>query len=107
MGPWIEPALWLLARMRRLRGSALDPFGRAEVRRLERDLVGWYLGLLDRGLEALRPETAPAVAELLSLPDGIRGYEGLKLESARRTRERAETLLKDLGGASRPLAAAS
>ena len=107
LGRWIEPALWLLARMRRLRGGALDPFGRAEVRRLERDLVGWYLGLLDRGLEELRPETGPAVVELLALPDGIRGYEGLKLESARRARERAETLLKDLGGASRPLAAAS
>jgi indolepyruvate ferredoxin oxidoreductase len=96
LGRWIEPALWLLARARGLRGTALDPFGGAEVRRLERRLVGWYGGATERALAALTPENHARVVELAALPDGIRGYEGLKLESARRAMARAEALLGEL-----------
>ena len=37
LGRWFVPAFRMLYRMRRLRGRWLDPFGRAEVRRVERD----------------------------------------------------------------------
>jgi len=107
LGRWIEPVLWLLARMRRLRGTALDPFGRAEVRRLERRLVEWYPGVIARGLAGLRPENQARVVELAGLPDHIRGYEKLKLDGAHAAMERAEVLLRDLGGGARPLSAAS
>ena len=35
-GPWLMPVLKLLARAKGLRGTAFDPFGRTEERRLER-----------------------------------------------------------------------
>jgi indolepyruvate ferredoxin oxidoreductase len=107
LGRWIEPALWALARMRRLRGTALDPFGRAEVRRLERQLVGWYGAVVDRALRELRPESHAQVVELAALPSRIRGYEQVKLDAARAAMERAEVLLRELGARARQLSAAS
>src|SRR5690606_23877077 len=42
LGPWFAPSLEALARAKRLRGTPADPFGRAEVRRVERSLVKEY-----------------------------------------------------------------
>src|SRR6185436_278511 len=39
---WAGPAVRLLAKGKRLRGTPLDPFGYAEVRRIERQLPGEY-----------------------------------------------------------------
>ena len=36
VGEWAEPGIRLLAKGKRLRGTRFDPFGRAEVRRIER-----------------------------------------------------------------------
>ncbi len=107
LGRWIEPALWALARMRRLRGTALDPFGRAEVRRLERQLVDWYAGVVDRALEQLRPENHAQVVEVAALPARIRGYERVKVDGARAAMLRAEVLLGELGAKARALSVAS
>jgi len=68
------------------------------VRRLERDLPGWYAGLWGQALPYLEAGTQDRVAELLSLPDEIRGYEELKLTSAGRARARAEEILRELRG---------
>ena len=43
LGAWFLPVLRLLRHGRRLRGTALDPFGYAHVRRVERSLPGEYL----------------------------------------------------------------
>ncbi len=42
LGSWFKPSFRALRRMRRLRGTPLDPFGRAEVRRVERELIAEY-----------------------------------------------------------------
>ena len=44
-------------RMRRLRGTRLDPFGRAEVRRVERELIGEYEELVGEALALARART--------------------------------------------------
>ena len=41
-GPWMRSAFGVLARLKGLRGSALDLFGRTEERRTERALIGEY-----------------------------------------------------------------
>ena len=46
-GPWMLRAFRLLARLKRLRGTALDPFGRSAERRMERQLLRDYETLLD------------------------------------------------------------
>ena len=53
LGPWFRPAFATLVAMRRLRGTALDPFGRTEVRREERALLAEYRDAITRLAEAL------------------------------------------------------
>jgi indolepyruvate ferredoxin oxidoreductase len=90
------PAFRALRAARRLRGTALDPFGRAEVRRVERALVPEYQALVRSALEHLDPRNADAVAEIAALPDVVRGYEGIKLRNVAVFREKAAAALADL-----------
>ena len=46
-GPWMMSAFRVLAKMRGLRGTALDVFGRTAERRMERALPGEYETLVD------------------------------------------------------------
>jgi indolepyruvate ferredoxin oxidoreductase len=53
LGPWAKPLLQLVASFRGLRGTVYDPFGYMASRRLERELVGWYRGMVDGLLAGL------------------------------------------------------
>src|SRR5262249_43806766 len=55
LGAWFTPAFRALSAMKRLRGTALDVFGYAPVRREERRLVEEYRGLIETTLERLGP----------------------------------------------------
>ncbi|NBE99790.1 indolepyruvate ferredoxin oxidoreductase family protein [Nonomuraea sp. KC401] len=79
-----------------LRGTALDLFGQAKVRRVERELVTEYRDLVRAALTRLTPGTAAAVTEIAGLPDLIRGYEDIKLARVAEFRERARTALARL-----------
>jgi indolepyruvate ferredoxin oxidoreductase len=87
LGPWSDPMFRVLAKGRRLRGTKLDPFGVARVRRTERRLPGEYLEALHAALLHLRADNLLAVVELADLPDLVRGYEDLKLERVGRFRD--------------------
>ncbi|HST39872.1 MAG TPA: indolepyruvate ferredoxin oxidoreductase family protein, partial [Conexibacter sp.] len=92
LGRWFLPALRLLAHGRRLRGTPLDPFGRAEVRRVERALPDEYLALVDGALARLTPATLALALEAAELPELVRGYEEIKLRGVTRFRARAQEL---------------
>jgi indolepyruvate ferredoxin oxidoreductase len=80
------PSFAALRAMKRLRGTFADPFGHAELRKIERAMIGEYeqaLDALTSGLTAVNHAEAVAIA---SLPDQVRGYEHLKLERAARYR---------------------
>jgi len=96
LGSWFVPAFRTLYRMRRLRGRWLDPFGRAEVRRVERTLITEYEALVDEALSLLTAKTHATALELLELPDVIRGYEEIKLRNVVLFRKRADAILKRL-----------
>ena len=91
-GKWFDGAFRALVAMRSLRGTALDPFGRAHVRRVERQLPGEYRALIDKALIDLSPETCERAVKLASLPDLIRGYEDIKLRNVERFREEVRAL---------------
>jgi Indolepyruvate ferredoxin oxidoreductase, alpha and beta subunits len=93
LGTWFRPAFQTLYALRRLRGTALDPFGRAEVRRVERALPGEYMQQIEATLRRLSPATHDAAVALAELPDQIRGYEQIKLDNVKRYREAAAALL--------------
>jgi indolepyruvate ferredoxin oxidoreductase len=92
-GPWFRPALGALRAMRRLRGTPLDVFGYATLRREERALVAWYRALVAEGLDGAGADGHARAIELARLPDTIRGYEDIKLRSIAAARGRAAALL--------------
>ncbi len=104
------PLFRTLRATRRLRGTPLDPFGRAEVRRVERALPEEYRALVDRALARLTPVTHATVARIADLPDVVRGYEDVKLRNVEAFREQAARLEDELargaqsGGFSLPIA---
>jgi len=92
LGRWFDGAFRALARMKSLRGTALDPFGHAAVRRVERALPGEYRALIDGVLAGLSPVGYETAVALAKLPDMIRGYEDIKLRNVARFREEARKL---------------
>jgi indolepyruvate ferredoxin oxidoreductase len=77
-GPWLFPAFRLLAKMRFLRGTALDPFGYSVERRTERKLVEDYKAMLDEVLAKLAPENHHLAVGLAAIPEKIRGFGHVK-----------------------------
>jgi indolepyruvate ferredoxin oxidoreductase len=82
--------------MKGLRGTAFDVFGYAEVRRLERTLIGEYRQLLETVLVRLSPVTHDAAVTIAELPDEVRGYEQIKIDNVARFREKAKQLIAQL-----------
>jgi indolepyruvate ferredoxin oxidoreductase len=82
-GPKSHGSLRTLARMKRLRGTAADPFGRAHVRKVERELRDHYRTLVAglAGELAGGPSTYERAVRIAGLPDAIRGYENVKLRN--------------------------
>jgi len=93
LGAWVFPLLGLLARLRFLRGTPFDPFGRTAHRRLERALVAEYEATLEELLAGLRPGNRALAAEIAALPEHIRGYDSVKERSVEEVRARCEELL--------------
>jgi indolepyruvate ferredoxin oxidoreductase len=95
-GASATPLFRVLRAGRRLRGTGLDPFGRAAVRRTERALIGEYRSLVATALSRLDPATAATVLEIAQLPELVRGYEEIKLAGVARMRTRATELIEAL-----------
>jgi indolepyruvate ferredoxin oxidoreductase len=77
-GPWVLPAFRFLAKLKRLRGTPFDPFGRTLERRTERKLIADYEGMLDEVLGALTPDTHAIAVGLAAMPEKIRGFGHIK-----------------------------
>ncbi len=68
----------MLAKLKRLRGGAFDPFGHSEERRAERRLLADYEADLQRLTAELTPARAALAAEIAALPQSIRGFGHIK-----------------------------
>ena len=77
-GPWVLPLLRLLARMKGLRGTAFDPFGRTVERRAERALIARYEAAMDQCMAALAPKNQDQINDILSAVAAIRGFGPVK-----------------------------
>ncbi len=86
IGSWAEPAVHLLARGKRMRGTSLAPFRWPEVRRVERQLAAQYVEAIDRVLGRLSIDNLAAAVDIAELPDLVRGYERIKLANVARYR---------------------
>jgi indolepyruvate ferredoxin oxidoreductase len=95
-GPWMMRAFGLLARLRVLRGTRLDPFGYLAERRMERRLITDYESLLERLLPKLEGANSALISEIAALPLSIRGFGHVKERNLERTLARQEELLARL-----------
>jgi indolepyruvate ferredoxin oxidoreductase len=77
-GGWMLHAFRLLARLKFLRGTALDPFGRTAERKAERRLIEDYVVMIEQRTSGLRGEQIPLLAKLARVPEIIRGYGHIK-----------------------------
>ena len=92
-GPWMRNAFTLLAKLKGLRGTALDPFGRSEERKTERALIGEYRAAIDEVLGALTRERLALAVEIARLPEDIRGYGHVKERQLKAARVKWQGLM--------------
>ncbi|CUH88951.1 2-oxoacid ferredoxin oxidoreductase [Phaeobacter sp. CECT 5382] len=95
-GPWLRPALSLLTRGKRLRGTPLNLFGYHEEARLHRSLLAWYEAALRTVANSYNGEKHRACLDILTAPMEIRGYGPVRQDAAHKHRAAAERLLKQL-----------
>jgi indolepyruvate ferredoxin oxidoreductase len=96
LGPAFRPMLVLLSRLRVLRGTVFDVFGRMPHRKKERALIGWYRELIEQVMRNLTPENLTQALGIAALPDQIRGYEDIKEQSIERVQQEAAEKLAQM-----------
>ena len=80
-GGWMLSAFGLLAKFKFLRGTTFDPFGYLTHRLEERKLIAGYKAMIDSLLPELQSENIETAVECARLPDQVRGYGVVKMES--------------------------
>jgi len=92
-GSWMLPLFGILAKLKGLRGTAFDIFGRTDERRMERALIAEYESMAETLLRGLTRDNHALAIEIASIPESIRGYGHIKTKSVAAARTRSEELM--------------
>ena len=99
-GPAMLTAFKVLARLKGLRGTPLDIFGRTEERRQERALITEYRASIEEGLSVLasgsHKERYQQALDLARIPEQIRGFGHVKDRSLKAARQNWQVQLARL-----------
>jgi indolepyruvate ferredoxin oxidoreductase len=93
-GPGMATAFRLLAKLRGLRGTPLDVFGRTEERRTERALIGEYRTSVEQLLAGLDAGNHALALEIAAVPEQIKGYGHVKERNLAAARARWAALVQ-------------
>ena len=93
-GPGMEKWFHRLAKLKGLRGTMFDVFGRTEERKRERALIKEYRVLAEKVIADLTPENHAFGVALLSVPEQIRGYGHVKLRHIDQAKAEEQRLLQ-------------
>ena len=106
-GPWMITVFRFLAKLRFLRGTPFDVFGRSEERRSERRLISEYEAVVDEIVSSLSPANYQTAIDLAALPLEIRGFGHVKQANLVGAKAKESALLARFrsGMAAHPLAA--
>jgi indolepyruvate ferredoxin oxidoreductase len=77
-GPWMLTAFKLLAKLKGLRGTAFDVFGKTEERKMERALIAEYRTSIEKLLPSLNASNASTAIEIARIPEQIKGFGHVK-----------------------------
>jgi indolepyruvate ferredoxin oxidoreductase len=84
--------------MKRLRGTALDPFGRTDERRTERALIGEYRGSIEAVLFSLNASNHDLAVQIACIPEQIKGFGHVKERNLAAARPRWDALMRQWRG---------
>ncbi|MCO6362582.1 indolepyruvate ferredoxin oxidoreductase family protein [Paracoccus sp. 08] len=102
-GPWMLRAFRVLAGMKGLRGTPLDPFGYSAERRRERAMIREYETDMTRVFASVTDAMMPVAIELAELPLGVRGFGPVKDKAADLAATRRAELLAQLQAGHPPI----
>jgi indolepyruvate ferredoxin oxidoreductase len=105
-GPWVFTAFRLLAKLKGLRGGALDIFGYTAERRAERQLIADYRQTVAELVAGLTPANHALAVEIAQIPEQIRGYGHIKEAHLSKARARWTELTQSWRQPQAPSAAA-
>ncbi len=95
---WVRKAFGVLAKLKGLRGGALDFFGRSEERRTERALIDEYRRCIDELLGGLNAGNLALAAQIARIPEEIRGYGHVKARHLAAARSKWDALMAQWRG---------
>ena len=93
-GPAMLTGFRVLAKLKFLRGTALDVFGRTEERRTERTLIAEYQNSLSVILNQLTAQNHRLAVDVARIPEQIRGFGHVKERNLKAARTQWSALMK-------------
>src|SRR5205085_11033747 len=92
-GSWMRSAMQVLARLKGLRGTRLDPFGYTAERRVERALITEYRACIEELLGKLSTDNLPLARDIAAIPQDIRGFGHVKERHPTAAPAKGQTLM--------------
>jgi indolepyruvate ferredoxin oxidoreductase len=101
VGPWAMTAFRMMARLKFLRGTLLDPFRNSDERKLERRLIAKFEADVADLTQRLTPTSHPIAVRVVRAYETIRGYGYVKEANAEEAAKARASALNELkvGGA--------
>jgi indolepyruvate ferredoxin oxidoreductase len=103
LGPWAMKAFRVMARLKFLRGTLLDPFRNSEERKLERRLISEFEADVADLTQRLTPASQPAAVRVVEAYETVRGYGHVKEASAAEAAKARASALNDLKAGKAPV----
>jgi indolepyruvate ferredoxin oxidoreductase len=99
-GPWMLTGFKALAKLKGLRGTVFDVFGKTDERKMERALIGEYMSAIDTLLETLNTSNHAIAVDIARIPELIKGFGHVKERNVKTARLQWAGLMKDYAGIS-------
>jgi len=97
-GPWMMKAFGVLAKLKGLRGTALDPFGHTAERKMERALILEYRRTVEALLPKLNADNLAQAVAIASIPEDIRGFGHVKERHLKAAKQKEANLVAAFHG---------
>jgi indolepyruvate ferredoxin oxidoreductase len=94
-GPWMLTGFKALAKLKGLRGTVFDVFGKTDERKMERALIGEYMSAIDTLLETLNTSNHAIAVDIARIPELIKGFGHVKERNVKTARLQWAGLMKD------------